>query len=207
MSIENKFITDAILKYNISMFLEDSLEKAGFSRVDIQKTPMITRITVYVLNPGRVIGKGGRTIDTLTDNVKTRFKVENPQISIVGIENKMLEPLLVAKDIAQRLERGINFRKIVQIMLKSIMDNGAMGAEIIIAGKLAAKNAKAKSMKKRVGYIPKSGDVVKLVKESHATAFTKYGTIGIKVRIVPPGTIFPGSDMKKLEIPKSISSA
>ncbi|MCL5423879.1 MAG: 30S ribosomal protein S3 [Candidatus Marsarchaeota archaeon] len=205
MAIEHKFITDSILKYNISVFLEESLEKAGFSRVDIQKTPMITRITVYVLNPGRVIGKGGRTIDALTESVRTKFGMQNPQISIMGIDNKMLEPLLVAKDIAQKLERGINFRKIVQGTLRSIIENGgAIGAEIIIGGKLAAKNAKAKSMKKRVGYIPKSGHIVDLVREDHATALTKYGTIGIKVRIVPPGTVFPGSDMKKIAMPKSI---
>ncbi|MCL4381387.1 KH domain-containing protein, partial [Candidatus Marsarchaeota archaeon] len=114
MAIEYKFINDAILKYNVSKFLEESLARAGFSRVEVQKTPVITRITIYVLNPGRVIGKGGRTIDMITEKVRSQFKMENPQISIVEVENKMLEPLLMAKDMTQRLEKGVNFRKIMQ---------------------------------------------------------------------------------------------
>lgn len=205
MAIERTFIDDAIIKYEISKFLSTEIAKAGFSRVEIQKTPVITRITVYVLNPGRVIGKGGKTIDALTDLTRDRFKMKNPQISIIEVENRMLEPLLVARDIAQKLERGINFRKILQSTLRSIMENGAMGAEIIIGGKLNPKNARAKSIRKRVGYIPKAGDVTNLVREGAATALPKYGAIGIKVRIVPPGTKFPDREIKQLDLPKMIT--
>lgn len=206
MAIEKTFIDDAIVKYEITRFLSKEIAKAGFSRVEIQKTPVITRITVYVLNPGRVIGKGGKTIDALTEQTKEKFKMKNPQISIIEVENRMLEPLLVARDIAQKLERGINFRKVLQIMLRSIMENGALGAEIIIGGKLVPKNARAKSIRKRVGYIPKAGEVTSLVREGSATALPKYGAIGIKVRIVPPGTKFPDREVKQLELPKQIVS-
>jgi small subunit ribosomal protein S3 len=206
MAIERIFIEDAIIKYEISKFLSTTLSRAGFSRVEIQKTPVITRITVYVLNPGRVIGKGGKTIDALTDATKEKFKMKNPQISIIEVDNKMLEPLLVAKEIADKLERGINFRKIIKGTLRSIIENGALGAEIIIGGKLAAKNARAKTSRKSVGYIPKAGDVTNLVREGVATAYPKYGAIGVKVRIVPPGTVFPDREMKPIEIPKSIMS-
>ncbi len=204
MAIERTFIDDAMIKYEISKFLSKEIAKAGFSRVEIQKTPVITRITVYVLNPGRVIGKGGKTIDMLTEQTKERFKMKNPQISIIEVENRMLEPLLVARDIAQKLERGINFRKILQSTLKSIMENGALGAEIIIAGKLVPKNARHKSLRKSVGYIPKAGDVTNLVRVGVATALPKYGAIGIKVRIVPPGTKFPDREIKQIELPKLI---
>ena len=204
MAIENKFLNDSIIKHSISKFMEQSLTKAGFSRVEVQKTPVITRITVYVLNPGRVIGRGGKTIDALTDQVKELFKMQNPQISIVEVENRMLEPLLVAKDIAQKLERGLNFRRIQQSYLKSIIANGALGVEIIIGGKLVAKNARAKSIRKSVGYIPKAGDVTNLVRVAYATAYPKYGAIGTKVRIVPPGTKFPDREIKAVEVPRSI---
>ena len=60
MVVERKFIDDLMIKNNITKFLEKKLSRAGFSRVDIQKTPIITRITVYVTNPGKVIGKGRR---------------------------------------------------------------------------------------------------------------------------------------------------
>ncbi len=197
MAIERIFIDDAIIKNEISKFMGENLSRAGFSRVEIQKTPVITRITVYVLNPGRVIGKGGKTIDALTETTKSKFKMRNPQINIVEVSNKMLEPLLVAKDITQKLERGINFRKIIQSTLRSIMDNGAMGAEIIISGKLAAKNARAKTSRKMTGYIPKAGEVTNLVRVGVAVAYPKYGAIGVKVRIVPPGTVFPDTQRRE----------
>jgi small subunit ribosomal protein S3 len=207
MTIERKFIENAIIKTRISKYLEKELMKAGFSRVDIQKTPILTRITVYVLNPGRAIGKSGNTINKLTETIQRTYKVDNPQINIMQVENKMLEPMIVAREIAEKLERGLNARKIIQSTLRVIMENGALGAEIIAGGKLAAKGAKAKSIKKSVGYIPKAGNVVELVREAHTTAYPKYGAIGVKVRIVPPGTVFPDREIKTVEVPKSILNA
>ncbi|MDE1810675.1 MAG: 30S ribosomal protein S3 [Candidatus Micrarchaeota archaeon] len=204
MTIERKFIDDAIIKLNISKYLAKELTRAGFSRVEIQKTPVLTRITVYVLNPGRVIGRAGKTIDTITDTIKKRFNVENPQINVMEVENRMLEPLLVARAIAEKLERGINARKIIQGSLREVIENGALGAEIVASGKLAAKGARAKTIRKSIGYIPKAGDVTNLVREAAATAYPKYGAIGVKVRIVPPGTVFPDRELKKVELPKSI---
>ncbi|MDE1857111.1 MAG: 30S ribosomal protein S3 [Candidatus Micrarchaeota archaeon] len=204
MGIERKFLEDSIIKHNISKYLGKELVRAGFSRVEIQKTPVLTRITVYVLNPGRVIGRSGRTIDQLTDTIKTKFKINNPQISVAEVQNKTLEPLLVAREICEKLERGINSRKIIQSTLRRIMENGALGAEIIASGKLAAKGAKKKTIRKSIGYIPKAGDVTTLVHEAKTAAYPKYGAIGVKVRIVPPGTVFPDRELKPLEIPKSI---
>ncbi|MDE1866008.1 MAG: 30S ribosomal protein S3 [Candidatus Micrarchaeota archaeon] len=204
MAIERKFIDDSIIKLSISKYLSTELTRAGFSRIEIQKTPILTRITVYVLNPGRVIGRGGKTIDSITETIKNKFKVENPQINVMEVENKMLEPLLVAKSITDRLERNMNARRVIQQSLREIVENGALGAEIIANGKLAAKGARAKSIRKILGYIPKAGDVTELVREAHATAYPKYGAIGVKVRIVPPGTVFPDREIKSIEIPKSI---
>ena len=207
MTIERKFIDNSIIKLNISRYLQKELQRAGFSRVEIQKTPVLTRITVYVLSPGKVIGKGGQTIDRLTDTIKNKFKVQNPQINVMEVENKMLEPMLVARDIAEKFERGLNARKVIQGALKTIIENGALGAEIIASGKLAAKGARAKSIRKSIGYIPKAGNITELVREAAATSYPKYGAIGVKVRIVPPGTVFPDREMKPLEIPKSILNA
>jgi small subunit ribosomal protein S3 len=204
MAIETKFIEDSIIKLNISKYLSKELARANFSRVEIQKTPILTRITVYVLNPGRVIGRGGRTIDLITETIKNKFKVENPQVNVMEVENKMLEPMIVAKNIAEKLERGINARRVIQSTLREVIQNGALGAEIIAGGKLAAKGARAKSIKKSLGYIPKAGDVTELVREANATAYSKYGAIGVRVRIVPPGTVFPDRVTKAIEIPKSI---
>jgi small subunit ribosomal protein S3 len=207
LAIETKFIEDSIVKLKISRYLEKELVRAGFSRVEIQKTPVLTRITVYVLNPGRVIGRSGKTVNEITDAIRANFKVENPQINVMEIENRMLEPRLVAKSITDRLERGINARRIIQSTLKEIIQNGALGAEIVAAGKLAAKGARKKKIRKSLGYLPKAGNLTELVREAHATAYPKYGAIGITVRLVPPGTVFPDRVMRALELPKSIMNS
>ena len=189
--IERKFVEDFLIKAEISKYLENALSKAGFSDVDIQKTPMLTRITVWVTNPGRVIGRGGEAINTLTKASSERFKIENPQISVAEVSNPMLEPRLVARYIANALERGANARSLLHSVLEDIMKNGALGAELIATGKLAAKGAKSRQIKVTQGYMPKAGNVVKLIKETKLAAYPKYGAIGIVVRIAKPGTVFP----------------
>lgn len=207
MVIERKFIDDLTIKHNISKFLEKRLSRAGFSRVDIQKTPMITRITVFVTNPGKVIGRGGETIDALTESMKKKFSIDNPQISVSEVRNEKLEPRLVARYLANSLERGVNARRLLHSTIREIMSNGAMGAEIIATGKLAAKGAKAKQIKIRLGYLPKAGHVTSLIDEAKVASYPKYGAIGIKVRIVQPGTKFPSRSITKIELPKSIAAA
>jgi small subunit ribosomal protein S3 len=207
MVVERKFIDDLMIKHNISKFLERKLSRAGFSRVDIQKTPIITRITVYVTNPGKVIGRGGETIDALTENMKKKFSIDNPQISVAEVRNEKLEPRLVARYLANSLERGANARRLLHSTIREIMDNGALGAEIIAQGKLAAKGAKAKSIKVRLGYLPKAGHVTSLIDEAKVASYPKYGAIGIQVRIVQPGTKFPERELKAIELPKSIATA
>jgi small subunit ribosomal protein S3 len=207
MVMERRFIEDLMIKNNISKFLEKKLIRAGFSRVDIQRTPIITRITVYVTNPGKVIGRGGETIDSLTENMKKKFGIENPQISVAEVKNQKLEPRLVARYIANSLERGINARRLLHSAIREIMSNGALGAEIIAQGKLAAKGAKARSIKVRLGYLPKAGHVTTLIDEAKVASYPKYGAIGIQVRIVQPGTKFPSTELKKIALPKSIAAA
>jgi len=207
MTVERKFMEDATVKLRVSKYLEKALSKAGFSRVDIQKTPMLTRITVYVTNPGRVIGRGGETINALTDTIKNKFHIDNPQISVAEVANPKLEPRLVARYVAQSLERGANARRLLHMVLRDIITNGALGAEIIASGKLAAKGAKARTIKVRHGYLPKAGGVTSLVDEAKIAAYPRYGAIGVTVRIVQPGTVFPDRKIKEIALPKNIAAA
>jgi small subunit ribosomal protein S3 len=208
MAIERKFIKDSIAIYKIARFLETELDRAGFAGVDIQRTPMVTRIAVAVTNPGRVIGKKGKSIRDLTDTIQREFGIDNPQISVVDITNPDLQPRLVAKKTVKTIEMGKNIRRILHGTLKSIMDQGALGAEIVASGKIAAKGGRSKRLRVSTGYLPKAGEPARLVKRAHVTAYPKSGAIGVLVRIVLPGTIFPDKGpITKVELPRVISQA
>ncbi|MEM4555015.1 MAG: 30S ribosomal protein S3 [Candidatus Anstonellaceae archaeon] len=205
---EEKFIEDAITRYRVSKFLEAELDRAGFSRVAIQRTPMVTRIAVEVTNPGRVIGKKGKSIQDLTETIQKEFNIDNPQISVLESANQNLEPRLVAKKICRYIEMGKKIRAILHAGLRDIMRAGALGAEIVASGKIAAKGGRSKSFRVMAGYIPKAGEPSRQVREAHVTAYPKSGAIGVLVRIVPPGTVFPDKDPSaKIQIAKVIESA
>ncbi len=208
MAVERKFIEDNILKYGVASFLEKELDRAGFSRVEIQRTPMVTRIFVEVENPGKVIGKKGKTINDLTEAVHTRFKLENPQISVAEIKVPELEPRLMAKRVVKMLEMGKHARRILHGVLRSIMLAGALGAEINAAGAIGAAGGRARHLRVAAGYIPKAGEPTRLVHEARVTAYPKLGAIGVHVRIVWPGTEFPDKKIiKPVELPAVIAAA
>jgi len=208
LGIERKFIEDSITRANIAKFLEVELDRAGFSKVDIQRTPMVTRIAVDVTKPGKVIGKKGKSIRDLTDAIAQKFGIDNAHISITEVTKEDLEPRLMAKSVVRQIETGKNVRRIMHFSLKRVMEAGALGAEIVASGKIAAKGGRSKVMRVIAGYIPKAGEPTRLVRESHVTAYPKAGAIGVLVRIVPPGTQFPDKKiMKPIALPNIIKAA
>ncbi|MCX6777422.1 MAG: 30S ribosomal protein S3 [Candidatus Micrarchaeota archaeon] len=208
MAIERKFIDDSINRYLVSKFLEKELDRAGFSKVDIQRTPMVTRISVEAMNPGRVIGRKGKTIKDLTDAIHNSFKLDNPQISVVEVREPNLEPRLIAKRIVKFIEMGKNLRRMLHMSLKMVMDSGALGAEIVASGKISAKGGRARRLRVSAGYLPKAGEPARYVSKAHVTAYPKAGAIGVLVCIVQPGTVFPDKQtLKPVELPNIIAEA
>lgn len=208
MIYEDKFIEDPYNKYKLMKFLEKKLDRAWIAGIDIQRTPLVTRITLEVLNPGKIIGKRGGIINKLTDMIKDEFGIANPQISVIEVRNPALEPKIIAKKIAQYIEMGKKVRAVLHFQLREIMKNGGIGAEIVASGKIGAKGARSKTLRVTAGYIPKAGEPMNLVNTAHYNAQTKYGTIGVLVRIVMPGTVFPDKDATKaIPLPKVIEAA
>jgi small subunit ribosomal protein S3 len=202
MAIERKFIEDSLLRYKITEYMKNALSNAGFSGLTIQKTPLITLINAEVTNPGRIIGRRGKTINDITEALKVEFGLENPKINISSVNEPNLEPLVVANKLVRLIEMGKNPRRMMHSMAKSIMDAGAIGTEIVVGGKLSAKGGRSRSFRTILGYLPKAGEPTRLVKKAHVTAYTKGGAIGILVQIAPRGVQFPDKKSTHLPVPE-----
>lgn len=163
-------------------FLERELAHAGYGGAEIQKTPLGTRITVYVTRPGLIIGRKGFGIRELTSKLEKEFGLENPQVSVLEIEVPELNPRIIANRVSQMITKGTAFRRAALWALNTIMDAGAMGAEVVISGKLRSERASFE--KYTAGILPKSGDPAeKAVREAVTHVLLKMGLYGIKIKI------------------------
>ena len=190
MSAVKHFIKEAIKKTSVDEYLMKKLEKAGYGGVTITKTPLGTQVVIHAMRPGLVIGRGGGIIKELVKELEEKFGLPNPQISVAEVEVPELNPYIMASRIAAALRRGIHYRRAGFWALNRIMEAGALGAEIIISGKLRTDRAKYEKFK--AGYLPKCGDpAVKYLRKAVLHVLLKPGVYGIKVCIMPPEAEFP----------------
>jgi small subunit ribosomal protein S3 len=190
MSVVKHFVSESIKKTEINEFLTNEFEKAGYGGVDIAKTPLGTHIVVYAMRPGIIIGRGGETIKELAITLEQKFELPNPQISVAEIEVPELNAYVIASRVTSALKRGVHFRRAGFWALQQTMEAGALGAEIIIRGKLRTERARYEKFKE--GYLPKSGEpALRTLREAVLHVQLKPGIYGIKVRIMPPDASFP----------------
>ncbi len=189
--IERKFVDYGKTKVMLDRYLKDRLSRAGYAGVDIQKTPLVTRIIIKVERPGLVIGRKGRSIKELTDDIEEKFGLQNVQIKVEEISVPELDAVVMANRIARSLEKGLHFRKVMNWAADRIMKAGALGCEIVISGKLVGKGGMARRERVAVGYLKKAGEPAKQVRVAHAQALKKAGIIGVTVRIAPPDMELP----------------
>lgn len=184
MAIEKTFVKEGIKESQVEEYLREKFERAGYSHTEIQRTPLGTRIIVYVHRPGLVVGRSGRRINDLTDEVKKIFGFENPLIDVKEVEQPFLDANIVARRIAHALERGINFKKVANFYLEKVIEVGAIGISIRVAGKLAGSE-RSRFQKFRSGFVAHSGDYAEsLVDKGYARASLKPGIVGIQVNIM-----------------------
>lgn len=183
---EKKFVSFKKEELGVKEYVKNSLGKGRISNVSMEYTPVGEKIIIATSKPGLVIGRGGEKIEELTSVLKKRFKLDNPHIEIKEITEPYLDAQLVADEIAVLLERqgSSKYKVVAYRMLKRIMDSGALGAEIILSGKLPSD--RSRSWRFTQGYLQKTGFTAKVVEKAQAQAKTIPGIAGIKVSILPP---------------------
>ena len=200
MASERKFIRENTNRSLIKKFLLKEIEGAGFGGMNIQRTPIGTRVNILVERPGMVIGKGGVKIKELTETIQTRFDVDNPQIEIQEAgASAPLNAQIMAEKLAEALERGWHFRRAGHSTVRRIMNAGAKGCQVIIAGKLTG--ARHRTEKFTEGHVKYCGEIAsKVMDHGYATAKLKAGVLGVKIRIMKPDAKLP--DEIKIRLPE-----
>nr|AKQ01201.1 ribosomal protein S3, eukaryotic/archaeal type [uncultured euryarchaeote Rifle_16ft_4_minimus_1523] len=191
MGVERKFVKNGLDRAQMAEYFSKQLERAGYGGMNINRTPMGTQVTIIAEKPGMIIGKGGKTIHKLTHDLETVFHVDNPQIDVQEVKVPELNAQMMASRLAGAIERGLYFRKAGHNMLRRILESGALGCEIDIAGKLTGPR---KRTEKFVGgnMLHAGNPAMELVDDGFAIAIKKLGVIGCRVRIIPPTVKLPG---------------
>ncbi len=204
MANERKFIKENAKRSLIKKFLVKEIEGAGFGGMSIQRTPIGTRVNILVERPGMVIGKSGAKIKDLTDSIRTKFNVDNPQIEIQEAgSSASLNAQIMAEKLAEALERGWHFRRAGHSTVRRIMQSGAKGCQVILAGKLTGERHRTEKFTE--GHVKYCGETAKEVMDiGLATAKLKPGVLGVKVRIMRPDAKLPDEITYKIAVKEEV---
>jgi small subunit ribosomal protein S3 len=201
MSVQQRTTVKSILLTSRSYadldeFFEKELKDAGYGGLEVQKSPVGITLKVYVARPGLAIGRRGTGIKDLTDKVGAKFGLTNPQIAVTEVENPELNARIMAARIGQIVSRGTAFRRAAQWSVNNIMNAGAAGVEISVAGKL--RSDRSHGEKYRAGIVPKSGDTAERTVSSATTdVLMKLGLFGIQVKIALKDALPPDFRLKE----------
>ncbi len=199
---ERIFIKKAKEDVTMEEFVRRQFGQAKVGVIEVQNTPIVTRIIIHTTTPGLVIGSGGERIKETIEILKQRFKIENPQIDVQKIDNPDVDPHIVAQTIALSLEGGINYKKLGNHYVGKIMNAGAVGCELLLAGKLSGERSRRELF--NAGYLKKCGYPAQTeVLKGFAVATPRLGNIGVTVKIM----LTHSKEIKDIPFPKPVAEA
>ncbi len=177
--------------------------EAGISKVEIERGSSDVVITVHTARPGIVIGRGGQRVEELRKDLEGLTE-RRARLNVQEIRQPELDAFLVARNVADQLERRMAFRRVIRQSVTRTMQAGALGIKVNISGRLGGADI-ARREKAMEGRVPLH-TLRANIDYSLAEAATEYGRIGVKVWIYK-GDILPVSkeeeaaeDMLPIEI-------
>lgn len=177
----NKYADKIKEDSQIRVYLKARLQKAGISRIIIERTLKLITVTITTSRPGIIIGKGGQEVDKLKEELKKITGGKDIQINIFEIKKPELDAVIVAENIAKQIEGNIAYRRAVRMAVSSTMRMGAEGIKVLVAGRLngaeMARNEMFKEGRTPLHTLRADIDYY------NSEALTKVGLIGIKVWI------------------------
>jgi len=175
-----KSYADSVLEdLKIRKFLDQVLSKADIASVEIEKSGDNVKVIVHSGRPGVVIGKKGQEIENLKRDLAKELGRKVIDISVQEVKKPELDATLVAKSIADQLEKRASFKKVMKKASISAMRAGAKGIKICCAGRIGGAEI-ARSEWIRTGSVPLH-TLRSDVDYGTAEAKTTFGVIGVKV--------------------------
>jgi|SRR5579872_2226847 len=161
-------------------YLHKKLAQAGISKILIERPARNAKIIIYTARPGVIIGKSGKEVETLRDEVNKILNVP-VHVSIEEVRKPELDAKLVAESVAQQLEKRVMFRRAMKRAVTTAMKSGAKGIKICVSGRLGGAEI-ARCEWYREGRVPLH-TLRADIDYGLAEAYTTYGVIGVKVWI------------------------
>ncbi|GAC1412166.1 MAG: 30S ribosomal protein S3 [Candidatus Doudnabacteria bacterium] len=180
---KNNFARTLQEDVQIREYLMLNLKKAGIVRIDIERlNDGGVTVIIKSTKPGMIIGKGGNGIEDLKKKIKSKISLKKDlKINIEEVRDVNLQALVIAQNIAESLEKRVSYRRLIKQSIEQIMNAGAKGVKIAIGGRLGgAEIARTEWLSN--GKLPLH-TLRANIDFAKATAFTTYGTLGVKVWI------------------------
>lgn len=176
--------TNLLEDYKLRQFLQRELKKAALARIEIERLSNEIIVNIHTARPGVVIGRGGAGAEDLRNKLKQIIN-KSVKINIIEVKNPETNAAVVAHQIAEQIEKRIPFRRAVRGVLEAAIRHKIDGIKIIVAGRLNGAEIARREMFIH-GKIPLH-TLRNYIDFASQTAYTTYGTIGIKVWIFKAG--------------------
>ena len=164
--------------FAIRKLIHEEAEKAGVSRVEVERFPGKVKVVVHTAKPGILIGRKGEGVKKVREGLQ-ELVGKKVDLDIKELSAPDTDAYLVARNIADQMERRIAYRRAMKKAIQSAMRQGALGIKIEVAGRLAGAEM-ARTVWLREGRVPLQ-TLRADIQFSRAEALTTYGRIGVKV--------------------------
>ena len=193
----------------IRTYIAKTLRDAGVSRVEIDRNANIVLVTIHTARPGIVIGRGGQKVDELRQKLET-LSGRRVRVNIVEIRQPELDAALVARSVAEQLERRVSHRRAMKQAVTRTMQRGSEGIKIIVGGRLGGAEMSRRETEKS-GRVPLH-TLRANIDYGTAEAHTTFGRIGVKVwiykgEILPEPKAIPVVEAPAEEAPATIEES
>ena len=164
----------------IRRMMAKGMERAGISRVEIERTRDRVRVDIHTARPGIVIGRRGAEADRIRGDLE-KLTSKQVQLNILEVKNPEIDAQLVAQGVAEQLTQRVSFRRAMRKAMQSAMKSGAKGIRVQVSGRLGGAEM-SRTEFYREGRVPLH-TLRADIDYGFYEARTTFGRIGVKVWI------------------------